>query len=185
MENKKEDYIERLQNSLTIIRKVAGWSAEDLGNLIGVTKQTISNIENKKTPMTLTQYIAIRAIIDYEIQNNPESADLQTVVTLLVDNDDEDLTEEQVKTKKENIQLITKAAAGGLGGSALISAICSFVSTAGSVSATGAASLIAGGSVLGTVGGPIGIAAGATIGSAIWLTKIINDKKRKNKKSKK
>lgn len=48
MEITKEEYIEKLQNSLTIIRKVAGWSTEDLGNLIGVTKQKISNIENKK-----------------------------------------------------------------------------------------------------------------------------------------
>lgn len=178
MEITKEEYIEKLQNSLTIIRKVAGWSAEDLGNMIGVTKQTISNIENKKTPMTLTQYIAIRAIIDYEIQNNPDNKDLETVVNILVDNDDKDLSEEQAKEKKESIQLLSKAAAGGLCGSALINTLISLLSGIGTVSA----SMIAGGAMVGSVAGPMGTVAGATLG--IWLAEIVNDKKNKKNKKK-
>lgn len=178
MKTIKEEYIEKLQNGLPIIRKVAGWSAEDLGNMIGVTKQTISNIENKKTPMTLTQYIAIRAIIDYEIQNNPDNKDLETVVNILVDNDDKDLSEEQAKEKKESIQLLSKAAAGGLCGSALINTLISLLSGIGTVSA----SMIAGGAMVGSVAGPMGTVAGATLG--IWLAEIVNDKKNKKNKKK-
>ena len=59
--------IERLQDNLALIRKAGGWSAEEFGDMIGVTKQTISNLENKKTPLSKTQYIAIRAVLDYEI----------------------------------------------------------------------------------------------------------------------
>lgn len=183
MEVNDDKYIERLQNCLPIIRKTANWSTEDLGNLIGVTKQTISNIENKKTPMTLTQYIAIRAIIDYEIQNNPDNKDLKTVVDILLDSDDEGLSDEQAKAKRENIQLLSKAAAGGLCGSALTSTVISLLTTA-SVSSIGTASLVAGGAMLGSVAGPIGVVAGATIGSAVWLTKVVNDKKKKNNKKK-
>ena len=40
--------VERLQENLATLRKLAGWTAEELGDKIGVTKQTISNWENYK-----------------------------------------------------------------------------------------------------------------------------------------
>ena len=42
-----------LQKNLSAVRKIAGWTSEQLGEKIGVTKQTISNLENEKTKMTL------------------------------------------------------------------------------------------------------------------------------------
>ena len=69
----------RLQKSLPLIRKIAGWTSADLGELIGVTKQTISNLENERNPMTKTQYIAIRAMIDYEISTNPDNTTLISI----------------------------------------------------------------------------------------------------------
>ena len=68
--------IKKLQVNLSSIRKIAGWTAQDLGKKIGVTKQTISNLENQKTEMTVTQYIAIRTVLDYEIENNKDKSDL-------------------------------------------------------------------------------------------------------------
>ncbi|EHJ52694.1 helix-turn-helix transcriptional regulator [Streptococcus macacae] len=59
-----------LQANLASIRFIANWTAEELGTKIGVTKQTISNIENsngKANLMNATQYIALRAVIDNEI----------------------------------------------------------------------------------------------------------------------
>ena len=70
--------ITKLQNNLLLIRNVGGWTAEVFGDMIGVTKQTISNLENKKTEMTKTQYIAIRAVLDYEMEENPNSCLLYT-----------------------------------------------------------------------------------------------------------
>lgn len=46
--------ITKLQNNLLLIRNAGGWTAEVFGDMIGVTKQTISNLENKKTEMTKT-----------------------------------------------------------------------------------------------------------------------------------
>lgn len=87
--------IGKLQTNLQAIRKVAGWTTEELGEQIGVTKQTISNLENRKTTMTKTQYIALRTVIDYEIATNTENSTLAQVVKALLDSDDEeDLTEE-------------------------------------------------------------------------------------------
>ena len=88
--------IRKLQTNLQAIRKVAGWTTEELGEQIGVTKQTISNLENHKTTMTKTQYIALRTVIDYEIATNTENATLaQVVKALLNSDDDEDITEEE------------------------------------------------------------------------------------------
>jgi transcriptional regulator with XRE-family HTH domain len=85
----REIQIKKLQQNLSSIRKIAGWTAEVLGDKIGVTKQTISNLENQKTSMNFTQYIAIRSILDYEIENNKENEVLPKVVALLLDSGDE------------------------------------------------------------------------------------------------
>lgn len=80
----------KLQRSLSVIRRVAGWTAEELGNRIGVTRQTISNIEknalleHNKLTMSKTQYIAIRAVFAREIYET-DNTDLQKVLQHLVD----------------------------------------------------------------------------------------------------
>ena len=78
---------DKLQKNLSVIRKVAGWKCSDLGELFGVTKQTINNLESSRTPMTKTQYIAIRAILDYEISSNQENVALAQVVKILLDSE--------------------------------------------------------------------------------------------------
>ena len=57
-------------------------------DMIGVTKQTISNLENKKTEMTKTQYIAIRAVLDYEMEENPNREILKSAVNLALHSDE-------------------------------------------------------------------------------------------------
>lgn len=52
--------IERLQNALTALRRLRGWTMQDLGDHIGMTKQTISNIECGRTPLSKSLYILIR-----------------------------------------------------------------------------------------------------------------------------
>lgn len=87
MKNYTEVEIAKLQDNLQTIRKAGGWSAEEFGEMIGVTKQTISNLENKKTPMSKTQYIAIRAVLDYELAEQPENAVLVSTVNLCLNSD--------------------------------------------------------------------------------------------------
>ena len=84
----RQKQINRLQKNLSSIRKIAGWTAEVLGNKIGVTKQTISNLENKKTPMNFTQYIAIRSVLDAEIEQNKENKVLPQVIAIVLDSGD-------------------------------------------------------------------------------------------------
>lgn len=108
----REIQIKRLQQNLSSIRKIAGWTAEVLGDKIGVTKQTISNLENKKTPMNFTQYIAIRSVLDYEIANNKENEVLPKVVALLLDSCDE-LDDDNYSKVQEVAGTVAATAAGG------------------------------------------------------------------------
>lgn len=90
--NDEEARISRFQEHLSTIRKVAGWTTERLGEEIGVTRQTVSNLERNRTPMTKTQYLALRTVLNHEIVANQNQA-LAHVIRALVDDpveDDED-----------------------------------------------------------------------------------------------
>lgn len=122
MENKKNErqlQINRLQQNLSSIRKIAGWSAETLGNKIGVTKQTISNLENKKTPMTFTQYIAIRAVLDAEIETNKDNEALPKVISILLDSVDS-IDDNEYKEVQRSVETVAATASGGVASSALL-----------------------------------------------------------------
>ena len=106
----------KLQKHLSVIRKIAGWTAEDLGKLIGVTKQTISNIETQRTSLTKLQYIAIRAVIDNEIVATPENTALAQVVKVLLDSNEK--SEEDAIRNAAVETYVAKAKADGLTGKA-------------------------------------------------------------------
>ena len=56
--------IERLQKYLLLVRRTVGWSAEEFGERIGVTRQTINNLEAGRNKLTKTQYIAMRSAMN-------------------------------------------------------------------------------------------------------------------------
>lgn len=82
-----ERKISRLQKYLSALRKIAGWSAEDLGNFIGVTRQTIVNLENSSVKMSKLHYIAIRAVFDAEARESGNET-LQKSLAAFIDRDD-------------------------------------------------------------------------------------------------
>ena len=156
--DQKAAQITCLQKNLSAIRKIAGWTSEQLGEKIGVTKQTISNLENEKTQMTLTQYIALRSIIDFEIQTNKENLVLPQVVEVLLNNYEEYTEEEREKVTK-NVKTIAATASGGITGAAL-------------------AAVSAGVLGMAFLGSPA-----HAITGTVWLAKILNvmEKEKKNK----
>ena len=125
MKKYTEHEIEKLTQSLPSIRKIADWSSEELGELIGVTKQTISNIETRKSKMSKTQYIAIRTIIDYEIAEHPENELLANVVYILLDSDDTKENEEKAKATIEMLDKTSKTAitSGAIAGVSAVLAV--------------------------------------------------------------
>ena len=78
----KVDEIIRMQENLLLIRRTVGWTAEEFGDRIGVTRQTINNIEFGRNKLTKTQYIAMRSVLDAEMAQSPEDT---TMLRLLLD----------------------------------------------------------------------------------------------------
>ena len=79
----------RMQKNLLLIRRTVGWTAEEFGERIGVTRQTINNIESGRNKLTKTQYIAIRSVLDAEMIQSPDETEmLKVLLDVLVDNPD-------------------------------------------------------------------------------------------------
>lgn len=81
-----------MQKNLKQIRQILNWTSLDLGKRIGVTKQTISNLETGNSNLTKLHYIAIRTVVDFEIENiestEPDRAErARLLVQLLFDPD--------------------------------------------------------------------------------------------------
>lgn len=74
--------IENMQNVLRLLRQTLDISVTDFAEQLGVTRQTIYNIEKHKTNLTKTQYLAIFTIIGDEIEKRP---DLKDVITVIID----------------------------------------------------------------------------------------------------
>ena len=81
------DEIARMQENLLLIRRTVGWTAEAFGERIGVTRQTINNIESGRSRLTKTQYIAMRSVLDAEMLQSPdeETEMLRLLLDALVD----------------------------------------------------------------------------------------------------
>lgn len=80
----EQQWIDKFQDNLGIIRKVAGWATQKLADEIGVARQTVSNLETGKTPMTKLQYLALRTVFNAEIARC-NNLDLAKVIKTLVD----------------------------------------------------------------------------------------------------
>lgn len=81
--------IQRMQKYLLLIRRTVGWTAEEFGSRIGVTRQTINNIEAGRNKLNQTQYIAMRSVLDREILQYPEETKmLKLILDMFVDHPD-------------------------------------------------------------------------------------------------
>lgn len=161
----------RFQDNMLLIRRAVGWTAEEFGDRIGVTRQTINNLEKNnrdKFKLNKTQYIAMRSVLDAEIAKCPEETEmLRLILDMLVDHP-ENYKKEEIKTLLEKVNMITPSI---LAGTATRKAVSKEVmATMGMVIGSAVAAGIAG-----LVASPIvvGGAAGA------WLYKAISSTKKK------
>ena len=83
MSDKLKIEMQIMQDNLSDLRKIAGWTAEVLAGKLGITKQTISNIENQKVKISTIQYIAIRSVLECEIASNQSNTTLRKVMGVL------------------------------------------------------------------------------------------------------
>lgn len=95
--------IERLQKYLLLVRRTVGWTAEEFGERIGVTRQTINNLEAGRNKLNKTQYIAMRSVLDAEINQYPEETEmLKLILDVFIDHPEK-------YDKKEKEELLAKA----------------------------------------------------------------------------
>lgn len=66
----KENYIQRLTEALPMLRAKANITQENLANLIGVSRQTYSSLENKKKPMSWSTYLSLIFVYDSMSETN-------------------------------------------------------------------------------------------------------------------
>lgn len=101
--------MERFNDIFPLVRKTVGWSAEEFGDKIGVTRQTISNLETKKIKISKTTYIAMRFVLDEEMEKHPDETDmLKVVLDSFVDNPDK-YTDEQREEIRKKADLLASA----------------------------------------------------------------------------
>ena len=62
--------VENFQSLLRPIRNIMDCSIAEMAEAIGVTRQTMNNLETRKTGMSQTQYIALAAFIDHYFRQN-------------------------------------------------------------------------------------------------------------------
>lgn len=153
MRSYTENEISKLQDNLSMIRKAGRWSAEEFGNMIGVTKQTISNLETKKSKMSKTQYIAIRAILDYEMTERPDDKIFISTINMCLNNND--LSNDKKKQVQAFMEGATKT---GLDYTTLIAGLAALIGMAA------AEAIMESSSVIGKLSGT-------------WLASIIKSKK--------
>lgn len=117
-----------LQDNLKSIREILNWTSADLGDLIGVTKQTISNLETKNSKLTKLHYIAIRTVVDFEIEQL-KSADSDRaeracmLLEVLSKSEEENLDFDEISQASKLIVSSTSAMIAGT----IISALIPFV----------------------------------------------------------
>ncbi len=79
----RQKMIDSMQSSLRQVRQILGLGVQELSDLVGLTRQTLNNLECKKSRMSAAQYLAVCAVIDYYTRDKPEQyAAIQTILSL-------------------------------------------------------------------------------------------------------
>ena len=63
---------ETFRKNLVNIRHILGITAKELGEKIGVTRQTINNIESGRNKLNLAQFLAIKYVFEHELEVTDE-----------------------------------------------------------------------------------------------------------------
>ena len=78
-----ESMIEIYQKNFSTFRKVCNLTCQEVGDMIGVTKQTISNIERRKTKLTKSQCILLRLFVIEMCKDNVKISEIANVLNLI------------------------------------------------------------------------------------------------------
>ena len=77
----RQAMIDTLQSSLKSIRQALGLGVQQFGDIIGLTRQSVNNLESEKIRMSAMQFLGVCALMDYFTQEQPEL--LPTLISIL------------------------------------------------------------------------------------------------------
>lgn len=101
-----EESIDRLGSVLGLARQSLGWSTERLASEIGVTRQTVNNLESGRGKLSKTQYMALRCLFDDEMETHPDETEmLATLLEVFVDHP-EKYDDDKRNSIRESIALL-------------------------------------------------------------------------------
>lgn len=81
--------VKNMQSKVRLIRQTLNIGLVDFANLLGVSRQTVYNIENNKSSLTKTQYLAILTVIKMALNEQPEKQEIVDVIMASEYNRDE------------------------------------------------------------------------------------------------
>lgn len=82
----RQRMIDTMQISLRQIRQVLNLGVQEFSDIVGLTRQSINNLESSKIKMSTVQFVAICAVIDHFVESQPEL--LQIIISILNSNDE-------------------------------------------------------------------------------------------------
>ena len=154
--------IELFQKYLLLIRRTVGWSADEFGDRIGVTRQTINNLESGRNKLTKTQYIAMRSVLDAEIVSFPDETEmLRLILDVFIDNPDKYKKEDRDCLLNQANMMSPSIIAGASSRKDVSKAVLAVASSLGMVLAS-AVPLV-----------------GQVAASSAWIYKIIKNRRKK------
>ena len=153
--------VKRLQDNLLLIRRAVGWTAEEFGDKIGVSRQTINNLEANRNKLSKAQYIAIRAVLDAEMKRSPDDTKMLALILDVFVDHPENYDEARRKELLDKANMITPSILAG---------------SASREKVSGEMMAVAGTILGATMAGIIGAIVGGVSASG-WLYKILNGDK--------
>jgi len=101
-----EEYFEQLQDNLPSMRNLLGLTIQALGDKLGVSKQSISNYENKKTTMPKSHILLFYFFLEREIEMKKENGVLKLIYELVLSS--AGISHELQNEIKKKVSLISK-----------------------------------------------------------------------------
>lgn len=85
--------VEIMQSSLQQIRKIMGYSTIEFSQLLGITRQSLNNIETGRVKLSVALYLAICAIIDNAVEKDDS---LYTAIARVLEQEYQNSTDSEI-----------------------------------------------------------------------------------------
>lgn len=109
-ERELEREIVIMQRHLKALRRLAGWTAEELGKKLGITKQAVSALENNTSRMNQLHYLSLIYLFETEADRSPGNPALNEVLDLLFSDP------EYYESKRDEVDRNVAEVAAAIGG---------------------------------------------------------------------